>query len=129
MFRRQQHPLVDLLRSFDLSRGDADRLARRGTPVQIPAGSTFCTEGERGRQAFLILAGEAKVLAADKVVTLGPGAIVGELATLDRHRTRNATVVAHGDLEVLVYDVRSFLDLAQADTLRPLLVPQRGATV
>lgn len=127
MLTRHRDPIVERLQDHGLGRREAERLSRRGTIVRIPAGRTLCTEGERGLQAFLILEGEAKVLTPDTVVTLGPGEVVGELATLDRRRTRNATVVAGADLEALVYDVRTFQDLAADPALRPRLAPERRA--
>lgn len=127
MLRRHHDYVADDLRQLDLSRAAADVLSRRGTPVRVPAGTALCTEGERGRQAFLILKGEAKVLTPHTVVTIGPGDVVGEIATLDPRRTRNATVVADGDLEALVYDVRTFRALASDPALRPRLVPERPA--
>lgn len=125
MFRRHLDPTADLLQRSGLSHSDAERLARRGTVMQVAAGTALCTKGERGLQAFLILDGQATVLTEATTVTIGPGEVVGELATLDRQRTRNATVVADDDLEVLVYDVRAFLDLSEDPALRPLLVPER----
>lgn len=127
MFHRHRDDITEGLRRFDLSRSAAEDLSRRGTPVRVPDGAVLCTEGERGLQAFLILEGEAKVLLHDRVVTIGPGDVVGELATLDHNRTRNATVVAHGDVVALVYDVRTFKGLVDDPALRPRLVPERTA--
>lgn len=103
----------------------ADRLAGAGTPMDLRAGTTLVRQGERGTQAFLILTGTAQVLTEDGVVTVGPGAVVGERATLDHRCTRNATVVAQTDLSVLVYDPRTYRDLVRSDDLRPHLAPTR----
>lgn len=127
MFRRHHDAIAEGLRQLGLPQSAADSLSRRGTEVTVPDGAALCREGERGLQAFLILEGVAKVLTLSTVVTVGPGDVVGELATLDRHRTRNATVVAHGDVKALVYDVRTFRDLAEDPVLRPRLVPERPA--
>ncbi|HEX2576146.1 MAG TPA: cyclic nucleotide-binding domain-containing protein [Aquihabitans sp.] len=124
MFRRTD-PITERLRRLDLPRSAADRLVRQGTLVRIPSGKAICTKGQRGREAFLIVDGTANVLTDDGVVTAGPGDVVGELATLDWGRTRNATVVADGDVDVLVYDARAFLVLAEDPELRPRLVPDR----
>ena len=64
------------------------------------------------------------------LVRLGFGpdpAIIGELATLDPHRTRNATVVARTPLRVLVYDVVTYRSLAEHADLRERLTPYRAA--
>lgn len=117
------HQLVRL--GFD--RGAAEQLSRGGTLLAIAAGATLCREGERGLEAFLLLEGEADVRLAEHTVRLGPGEVVGELATLDSTRTRNATVVAATDLLVLVFDVRTFSALADRPALRDVLRPERIA--
>jgi CRP-like cAMP-binding protein len=127
MLTRHQDPIAARLRAFDLPRVAADRLSRGGTPLELAAGSTLCEEGERGTQAFLLLEGRADVLLPDGVVSVGPGDVVGEIATLDQHRTRNATVRAATDVLVLVYDPATYRSLARDETLRERLVPQRRA--
>ena len=105
----------------------ARRLSAGGTLLHLDAGSVLCEEGERGTQAFLLLQGEAEVHLADNRVIVGAGGVVGELATLDPHRTRNATVVAAGPIELLVYDVATYRSLARVDDLRSRLAPDRVA--
>lgn len=109
----------------DLGLPGADRLAGAGTPMDLRAGTTLVRQGERGTQAFLLLEGTAQVLTDDGVVTVGPGAVVGERATLDHRCTRNATVVAQTDVSVLVYDARTYRSLVRSDDLRSLLAPAR----
>lgn len=125
--RRSKDPIADLVQDLGVPRAAAARLSQHGTLVRMKPGTTLCTEGERGLQAFFIIDGEAAVLADDHVITVGPGDVVGEIATLDQRRTRNATVVARGEVEALVYDVRTFADLADDPTLRPRLAPERQA--
>jgi CRP-like cAMP-binding protein len=127
MFTRHHDPIAARLRSFDVSREAADRLSRAGTLIELPAGTLLCEQGERGTQAFLLLEGQVEVLLADQVVTVGPGEVVGEIATLDQHRTRNATVRAATDILVLVYDPATYRSLARDEALRPRLAPQRTA--
>jgi CRP-like cAMP-binding protein len=125
--RRRRDPITQLLRSFGISRASAERLARTGTIVVLPAGTPLCREGERGREAFVVLDGEAVVLLGDHTVTVGAGAVVGELAALDPRRVRNATVVARSEVRALVFDVRTFSALADQPELRPILRPERLA--
>ena len=115
------------LESLGYPRAAARRLSVSGTRLHLDGGSVLCTEGERGTEAFLLLDGEADVQLADAEVRVGPGAVIGELATLDHRRRRNATVTAHGPIEVLVYDVATFRGLARRDDLRRWLVPERAA--
>ncbi len=123
LLRRRSDHLGRHLASLGLP--GADRLAGAGTPLDLPAGTTLAREGERGTQAFLLLEGTAQVLTADGVITVGPGSVVGERATLDHRCTRNATVVAETDVSVLVYDPRTYRALAHSDDLRPHLAPTR----
>jgi len=59
-------------------------------------------------------------------VRVGPGAVIGETATLDPFARRNATVTTTRPCRALVYDVRTFRSLA-ATGLRDVLVPDRAA--
>jgi len=115
------------LEELGFPRPAAQRLSAAGTLLYLDASAVLCTQGERGTQAFLLLDGEAEVRLADQTVTVGAGEVVGEVATLDPHRTRNATVVAAGPIEVLVYDVATYRSLAKVDDLRSRLVPARTA--
>ena len=124
---RRLDPIAERLRSFGFDRTAADQLSRRGTFTRLPAGTVLCREGERGLEAFLLLEGVAEVQLTEGTVRIGPGDVVGELATLDRSRTRNATVVAASDVTVLVYDVRTFCSLADEEGLRSHLRPERAA--
>ena len=83
-------------------------MARASDQVDLAAGRTLCEQGSIGREAFVILEGEAEVKRnGRKVATLGPGSTFGELALLD-HGPRTATVTAKDDLKVLVIGAREF---------------------
>lgn len=124
--RFPRDPVVTQLRSLGLPASTARRLSQAGTPIDLPAGATLCTKGEMGQEAFLLLEGEATVDLGDRVVRVGPGSVVGEMATLDPFARRNATVHADGPCLVLVYDARTFRSLASTD-LHEVLVPDRAA--
>lgn len=127
MFFRTVDPVTSRLVDLGLSRNAAARLAGGGTPLRLPAGTTLCTAGEPGRQAFLLLSGEATVDTASRAITVGPGEVIGEIAALDRTRRRNAGVVASSAIEVLVFDLGTFAALASDEDLRPVLAPVRAA--
>jgi CRP-like cAMP-binding protein len=105
----------------------AHQLSLSGTLLHLDAETVLCTEGQPGFEAFLLLEGEVDVRLADTTIRVGAGSVIGELATLDRRRTRNATVVAAGPVEVLVYDVATYRSLAEVENLRSRLVPDRAA--
>ena len=103
---------IDWLRSipgFDrLARAEIANLAATADRTSVPAGRALVSQGGRGRECFVIAEGELEVLRdGDHVARIGPGSVVGEIALLDR-AVRNADVVAVTDVEVAVFDVRSF---------------------
>jgi CRP-like cAMP-binding protein len=124
MRRTTSDPLTTKLRSLGFSGSAASRLARAGTPIDLAAGTALTVKGERGAEAFLLLEGEALVDLGTREVRVGPGSVVGELATLDPRARRNATVRTTTPALVLVYDVQTFRALAAGD-LHDVLVPQR----
>jgi CRP/FNR family transcriptional regulator, cyclic AMP receptor protein len=90
---------------------ELERVAQMVTPIAIQAGSTFITEGSVGKEMVIISQGTATVRRGGrKVVTLGVGSVVGELALL-LDRPRDASVTADVDGELLVLDRRSFNSL------------------
>ncbi len=122
--RRHDH-VARHVASLGIADDPAGRLSQAGTLLDLPAGATLCREGERGTQAFLLLDGTAQVLTDDGVVRVGPGEVVGEMATLDPRRTRNASVLAETDLTVLVFDVATYRALARTEDLKAHLAPTR----
>jgi CRP-like cAMP-binding protein len=127
MRSRRVDVVAERLEALGFARDAARTLSAGGTLLHLDAGSILCREGERGTQAFLLVRGEAHVQLEGDTVVLQAGDVAGELATLDPHRLRNATVVAAGPVEVLVYDVATFRSLAKLDDLRSRLVPERVA--
>ena len=123
--RRRHDPVARRVTDFGIPEDLADHLSRRGTEVRLPAGAVLCRKGERGSQAFLLLEGTAQVLTDDGVIRVGPGEVVGEIATLDTRRTRNASVVAETPITALVYDPATYRSLARAEDHRHHLAPAR----
>jgi CRP-like cAMP-binding protein len=64
-------------------------LAQAGSPTNLSAGGTLCQAGDPGDAVFVILDGEIEIRAASaggrdvRLVALGRGAVVGEMAVLD----------------------------------------------
>ena len=93
------------------SQRDLTKIARATDELTVPAGRVLVEQGGSGREAFVIVDGEAAVsINGTTVVTLGPGKHFGELALLDGG-PRTATVTALTDLTVLVIHQRAFLSL------------------
>jgi len=84
-----------------LSKKDLELVAGAGAEVSVAEGAVILEQGGGGRSAYVILSGEFVVRRnGRKVATLGPGAIVGELALLD-DQPRSATVVCTAPARVL----------------------------
>jgi CRP/FNR family transcriptional regulator, cyclic AMP receptor protein len=88
---------------------DLEKIAKAGDEITAPAGSLLVDQGQTGREAFVLLEGEATVRRnGKKIATLGPGAVIGELSLLD-HGPRTASVTCDTDCQVLVISQRNFL--------------------
>jgi len=82
----------------DYAASEREVLAAVATGHYLEAGAVLCREGEPGRSCFLIVAGEVDVArrfddAERLLAILGPGAMVGQMALVDRG-PRSATVRA-----------------------------------
>jgi len=95
----------------ELSRSELRKIRSLMTPVNIPAGRTFITEGSAVVEAFILLEGEAVVTRGGKeIARLGPGAVVGEMAVLSGV-PRTASVTAETDILAEVLNRREFVSL------------------
>ena len=92
---------------------DLQLVARHAEHLQFDDGAKLTEEGRVGYEFFVILDGKVKIMKGGKQVnTLGPGDSFGELALLDRS-PRNATVLADGDVDVVMLAQREFTGLLQ----------------
>lgn len=90
------------------SRRDLAKVAKAGDELTVEDGHVLVTQGDAGRECFVVIEGKAVVKRGNrKVATLGPGDCVGELALLD-HGPRTATVVADGKMTLFVLGARQF---------------------
>jgi ABC-type multidrug transport system ATPase subunit len=74
-------------------------------PIDVPAGTVICREGDMGNEMYLIESGQVQVAPAHGRYVydqLGPGAFFGEIALLgDGRRTANVTMTISGRLWAL----------------------------
>jgi CRP-like cAMP-binding protein len=85
-----------------------DKIAAMGEPVEVEAGAVIAEQGEVGREAYLVTAGEVQVLVnGHPIGTVGRGSILGEMALLDL-RPRSATLMAVTPVELIAYDAKQF---------------------
>ncbi|MEL7207420.1 MAG: cyclic nucleotide-binding domain-containing protein, partial [Actinomycetota bacterium] len=114
---RVQADRLEDLRAVSLfahcSSSDLGRIARVADEIQVEPGRVLMTEGEIGREAFIVLDARVEVTTGDEVVaTLGPAQPVGEMALLERV-PRNATVTVSQPGSVLVIGQREFAGLLE----------------
>lgn len=83
----------------NLSKSEIQTVQSLMTPITIPAGDEFITEGAIGHEAFVILEGTAKVTRGGKAIaTVGAGDVVGEMSTIGGIR-RVATITAETEIK------------------------------
>src|SRR5437773_7237756 len=76
--------------------------------LDLPAGKEMATEGDRGREFFVLLKGEADVTkGGQRINTMKEGDFFGEIALVTK-MPRTATVTATTDVDVLVITERDF---------------------
>lgn len=101
--RLEQFPPFD-----GCGREELELIASLGDLVELASGTVLTEQGGSGSEAFILLDGHCTVARDGReLARLGPGAVIGEVATLD-HGRRTATVTADTPVEALVFDPRSF---------------------
>jgi CRP-like cAMP-binding protein len=94
-----------------LSKKELAAIDRLMTPIDINAGKEFIKEGTIGREAFIIIQGDASVWHKGRLVaSVGPGAIMGEIALL-AGTPRSATVRAETAMTLEVLNRNEFSQL------------------
>lgn len=122
-----------LLRSLPGFAGSTDReLERLAALVDegvVEAGHFLMRQGTSGRQAMVIVEGQARVVVdGTEVAAVGPGDIIGEVAMLD-HSFRCASVVAVTRTRVLAVGPSQWGDFVGHPTVLSLLTRQLAGRV
>jgi CRP/FNR family cyclic AMP-dependent transcriptional regulator len=95
-----------------LGPADVERVLAAGRALRLPQGWSPIAERTPADKAYLITEGEVSVRRGGvEVATLGPGAVVGEAAIVNR-TLRSATVVALTPLRVVHFTREAIEDLA-----------------
>jgi CRP-like cAMP-binding protein len=91
-----------------LSKKELEEVAHIADELDLPKGKLMAEEGDRGREFFVLLEGEADVTKGDKSInTMHEGDFFGEIA-LVTEMPRTASVTATTDVRVLVVTDRDF---------------------
>ena len=94
-----------------LSRKQLAELARVAEDVDVEAGKVLCRQGDRGREFFVIMEGEAEVAQdGKKIATCRAGEFFGEIALIEQV-PRTATVTATTPIRFFVITSQSFFRL------------------
>lgn len=84
------------------------RILALAEDVTAEAGAVLMEQGDVGREAFIVMSGQAAVTVnGNQVATVGERSLIGEMALIDR-RPRSATVTALTDMELLCFDAEKF---------------------
>lgn len=102
---------------------DLARIARAADTVRVEPGRVLVTEGDLGREAFIVLDAEVEVtIDGTLIATLGAAQPFGEMALLER-KPRNATVTVTKPGTVLVIGQREFAGLLEESSFaRTILI-------
>jgi CRP-like cAMP-binding protein len=106
---------IELIRKVPLfsklNKKGLEDVAHIADELDLPQGKVMAVEGDRGREFFVLLDGEADVTKGDRSINrLHKGDFFGEIA-LVTHMPRTASVTATSDVRVLVITERDFAAL------------------
>jgi CRP/FNR family cyclic AMP-dependent transcriptional regulator len=121
--RKLEH-LAKVKMFSSLNRRELARVSKAANVVSVKSGTEIVTAGTMGEEFYMILSGKAAVRRSGrKVAELGPGDYFGEMALLDSG-PRSATVVADGDVTLVVIGQREFMGVLDEtpEVARKLLV-------
>ena len=107
-----------------LKKKELEDVAHIADELDLPKGKVMAEEGDRGREFFVLLEGEADVSQDGEIINkMGPGDFFGEIALVE-DTPRTATVTATTPVRVLVITDRSFRRLLekQPEIQRKVLV-------
>jgi CRP-like cAMP-binding protein len=94
-----------------LDKKELQDVAQIADEIDLRAGKEMATEGDRGREFFVLLKGEAEVTKGGRRIrTMKEGDFFGEVALVTK-MPRTATVTATSDVDVLVITERAFDNL------------------
>jgi CRP-like cAMP-binding protein len=106
---------VELIKRVPLfshcSKKELGLVAQIADEIDLPAGKTLMREGDRGREFFVLVEGNADVRKGNrKVNTMANGDFFGEIALVSQ-RPRTATVTTTSPVRALVVTEQSFRSL------------------
>jgi len=117
----RDHEILDLaLHDADVTQKMSDEdihvLAESLELVRYPSGAILCRAGDQGNCMWILKRGSVSIRTGSKgssgrLASLGPGCSVGEMALLERGKSRFADVIADEDVEAYLLTEASFDDI------------------
>ena len=106
---------VDLIKGVPLfasaSKQELAEIASIADEIDLREGKVLITEGDTGREFFVLIEGSAEVArGGKKVASIGPGDFFGEIALISKV-PRNATITTTSPVRALVITDRAFRQL------------------
>ena len=92
-----------------------DQLLRHGHEMRFGSGKTLMSRGEVSDTLMLVVSGSVRVERPGRTLTLGPGALIGEIEVLDSGVGRMATITAETDTTCVVVTRSELLEGLAAD--------------
>ena len=92
-----------------------DQLLRRGHEMRFGSGEALMRRGEVSDTLMLVVSGSVRVERPGRTLTLGPGALIGEIEVLDAGAGRIATITAEIDTTCVVVTRSELLEGLAAD--------------
>jgi len=90
------------------TRKELAAIATLATPLDLPAGKVLASQGEQGKEFFVIVSGRAEASREGFTIGgMGPGSFFGEMSLLER-LPRVATVTTTEPTTVLVLTAKAF---------------------
>ncbi len=108
---------IDLIKRVPLfsaaSKSELAEIASIADEIDLPEGKALITEGDSGREFFVLIDGTADVERGGRTVaTLGPGDFFGEIALVAK-TPRTATITTTSPVRALVITDRAFRQLLE----------------
>jgi CRP/FNR family cyclic AMP-dependent transcriptional regulator len=98
---------------WSCSKRELQQIAQIADEIDLRVGKEMTRQGERGREFFVLLEGDAEVVKDGRSInTLGAGDFFGEIALVS-DRPRTATVTATSPVRALVITDRAFRRLLE----------------
>jgi len=96
----------------DISREEILAACGDARTISLKSGEILFREGDDGHEMYVVKQGTLRILSGSTVLeTVHEGGLIGEMAIIEEHMPRSATVIAGTYCELVEIDVPRFLAL------------------